>query len=188
MNCTEGSLSRHSRRRGWKAEEARQKSHFARVRAARAPIPSPQETTETTSESTAPIRQPPSQPAPSSHPVPHAEPCTFEERKIRLLQRPDWAGLDKGQRVVEAPSPPWLQWSPPEREISDETRQPSWTGREERRRRKRLARLAAVGESGPNVMQPRPSRVHERATVLDADDEASMEEGMEMEMETEEQV
>ncbi|PHH81066.1 hypothetical protein CDD80_3348 [Ophiocordyceps camponoti-rufipedis] len=187
MNWTEGSLARHSRRRGWKAEEARQKSHFARVRAARAPIPSPQETTEATAEIAAPIRQPSLQPAPSSHSVPHT--ATFQERKARLLQRPDWAGLGKGQQV-EAPSPPWLQWSPPRRERLDETRQP-WTGREERRRRKRLARLAAVGESGLDVMQPRPSRVFERATVLDGDDEAEMEgmgemgemeEGMDLEM------
>ncbi|RCI15870.1 hypothetical protein L249_1931 [Ophiocordyceps polyrhachis-furcata BCC 54312] len=149
MNWTSGSLARHARGRSWKEDEARQKEHFARARALLAQ------------------GKPRTQPSPSPPPAVVADDvgecsssssssCSFQTRKARLLERPDWAGL--GNRSTK------------EKQVSvSERRSLSPTGSD----RRRLARLAALASDRTTVMaQPRPSRAFDRPAVLDAEDVA----------------
>ncbi|RDA94251.1 hypothetical protein CP533_0541 [Ophiocordyceps camponoti-saundersi (nom. inval.)] len=197
MNWTSGSLARHARGRSWKEDEARQKQHFARVRALA------QGKSRTQPPPPPPSPPPPPPPPPSLPPPPtreaaaaaaavavdavdgvprddagpppprrpHQPPSSFQTRKAKLLERPDWAGLGKKTQQSKCHRRSMMKRMEKQASVS-ETGTLSPTGSDRGRRRIRLARLAALADDGMTTVmaQPRPSRAFDRPAVLDAED------------------
>lgn len=101
MNWTEGSLARHSKGKHFNDDVARQKRHFARARAQRAPSTA---APALDASSFVPdylsggddVAAAPKLPAVPDPPVEGGDaPGSLRERKFRLLGKSDWAGISQ---------------------------------------------------------------------------------------------